>query len=162
MKASLIILSAGIAAAVYAGDINCEEYRKDVTAVMPEFSAFGKANKRNVQLLDKNGKTLGSLQLSPKEKYTRTEGFNGFINTAVILDNNGKISGIAIGKHRETPRFIDKIRRSGFMKRWNGKHIKEADKHKVDAVSGATYSCEAIKSELKVIFENNQRLKTGK
>ncbi|MBO5645185.1 MAG: FMN-binding protein, partial [Lentisphaeria bacterium] len=107
------------------------------------------------ELLDKDKKVIGYILTAPDKKYVRTEGFNAYINTAVVLNKEGKITGVVIGKHEETPRFMDKIRNAGFMKRWNGKTVKEAKELKVDAVSGATYSCEAIKAELKTIFGNS-------
>lgn len=125
------------------------EYISDIRSALPEFSSFGKERGREVELLDKNGKEIAQLKLAP-EKRERKEGFNGVIDTAVIL-KNGKICGVAVGKNSETPRWMSRVRKAGFLTRWNGKSLPEAAALEVDAVTRATYSCEAIKSEVRSI-----------
>ena len=160
MKTRLSILALVLASGTLFACPECdqkaaEEYRKDVAALMPEFSAFGARKDNRYELLGKDKKVIGYMLVAPDKKYERTEGFNAYINTAAVLNKDGKVAGVVIGKHEETPRFMDKVRNAGFMKKWNGKTVKEAKELKVDAVSGATYSCEAIKAELKTIFGNS-------
>ena len=70
-------------------------------------------------------------------------GFNG--PTPVEIDVvKGRISEIRILPNSETPSFIRRIKESGFLSRLNGKTLQEARDTKLDAVSGATYSSEAL------------------
>lgn len=125
------------------------QYEKDIRRLVPEFAGFGERSGRDINLLDKERKTVAVLRVAP-EKYERIEGFDGVVNVAVVLKND-RIIGIAIGKNSETPRWIQKVRASGFMEKWNGKTLAEAEKLKVDAVTGATYTSEAVKSEVKAV-----------
>ena len=127
-----------------------QEFSADIRQVLPDFEKFGKSGKREVELLDRNGSAIAVLRLAP-QKYERIEGFDGFIDTAVIVRNN-KVIGVAIGANKETPRWMKKVRDAGFLKKWNGKTPDEAKQLKVDAVTGATYSSEAIKSEVKAVL----------
>lgn len=129
---------------------NFEEYISDIKSILPEFAKFGNVKQREVFLLDKNNTCIATLRTAP-EKYERKEGFDGFINTAVIIKDN-KVIGVAVGKNSETPRWMKKVRSAGFLKSWNGKSVDEAKKLKVDAVTGATWSSNAIKSEVKAIL----------
>lgn len=126
-----------------------DEFAADIRRILPDFSGFGRRAGREVALLDKEGRTIGSLRLAP-EKYRRVEGYNDVINTAVVLVD-GRISGVAIGKNAETPRFLERVRRGGLLERWNGRRLSEAAGLEVDAVTGATYSSEAIKGEVRAI-----------
>ena len=120
----------------------------DIRTALPEFSAFGKRNGRDVDLLARNGERIGRLRLAPDGEAARTEGFNGYIDVAVVLTPNGKVAGIAVGGNRETPRWLERVRRAGFLTRWNGYSVPDAAKLHVDAVTGATYSSTAIRDEV--------------
>ena len=56
----------------------------------------------------------------------------------------GKISGIKVLPNTETPRFLQLVLDSGLFSRLIGKTLKEAEDVKLDAVTGATYSSEAL------------------
>ena len=105
------------------------EYAADISCLLNGFSAFGKKVKNCVELLDKEKNVIGYLRVAPNKKYERKEGFNSYINTALVFDKKGRILGAVIGKHEETPRFIQKIRNAGFMKSWNGKTAEQAKKN---------------------------------
>ena len=155
-----MILTAFSACAVFAcedcdkkaASTAAQEYINDISALLPKFSSFGKKVKNSIELLDKEKKVIAYLRVAPDKKYERKEGFNNHINTAIVFSTEGKILGVVIGKNEETPRFIEKIRDAGFMKRWNGKTSEQAKKMNVDSISGATWSCEAIKSEISTIL----------
>lgn len=137
------------AAVVQRSDEKLQEFTADIKALLPEFALFGASAGRETELLDSTGNILGVIRCAP-EKYSRTEGFNGFINTALVIKER-RIIGVVIGKNSETPRWLAKVRRAGFLTRWNGSILAEAAEMEVDAVTGATYSCEAIKGEVKAV-----------
>lgn len=137
----------------------CEQYRNDISEVIKNFAGWGKQYGNSIELLDAQGKVQGFMLL-PFKEYKRVEGYNGFINTAVVLSPEKKIIAIAIGKNDETPRFMQRIRQAGFMNKWNGLTPQQAETLQVDAVTSATYSSDAITGEVKAAcaeFNQNTR-----
>ncbi len=128
------------------------QYQTGVTEKLTGFDRWGKQHGNQVELLNAQGKVIGYLLLAP-EKYERIEGYNNYINAAVVISTDKRIQGVAIGQHEETPRFMEQIRKAGFMDRWNDLPPAEAANHKVDAVTRATYSYNAISGEVKAITQ---------
>ena len=57
----------------------------------------------------------------------------------------------------ETPRFFDQVLESGLLKAVVGKKVSEAAKMPLDAVSGATYSSEAVIENLRAGLKDAAR-----
>lgn len=76
---------------------------------------------------------------------TKTIGYGGPVPLAITI-SEGKISEIEPLPNFETPGFFNKA--SIILNQWMGKTPEEALKLNVDAVSGATYSSEAIKANM--------------
>ena len=131
----------------------CRQYTDDIQAILPNAAAYGAMTARKVQLLDAKNQVIGYLLLPPAGKRERVEGYNGVVNAAVVVSPDNKILGVVIGENNETPRFLDRLRNAGFLKRWNGKKPSEAAKLKVDAVTRATYSSNAVRSEVDAILK---------
>ncbi len=113
-----------------------------------------KAKKKN-QILDRifEGKKSDHLvgyciQVLPR-------GYGGPIKIAVGLNLEGKIIGIKIVQHRETPGLGTAIEERSFQKKFIGKG--EEDQFEVgkdiDAISGATISSRGVASGLKAAVE---------
>lgn len=73
---------------------------------------------------------------------TDIEGYAGQTPVKVYIQN-GKVLRVEALENEETPKYFDMVEK-GLMKKWNGKPVKIAEKQKVDAVTGATVSSEAI------------------
>ena len=130
--------------------IVCEQYRSDISRTLTTFAQWGMQYNNSVELLDAQNSVVGYLLLPP-EKYERVAGYNDYINTAVLLSPEKRIISAVLGKHSETPRFIKRVQDNGFMNKWNGMTPAEAAELKVDAITRATYSCNAISSEVKAV-----------
>lgn len=143
----------GFLTAAEAAPAECRQYTDDIQAILPNAAAYGSMTARKVQLLDAKNQVIGYLLLPPAGKRERVEGYNGVVNAAVVVSPDNKILGVVIGENNETPRFLDRLRNAGFLKRWNGKKPSEAAKLKVDAVTRATYSSNAVKSEVDTILK---------
>lgn len=130
----------------------CRQYMDDVREILPN-AVCGTMTARKVQLLDAKNQVIGYLLLPPAGKRERVTGYNGVVNAAVVVSPDNKILGVALGENEETPRFLDRIRNAGFLKRWNGKKPSEAVELEVDAVTRATYSSKAIRSEVDTILK---------
>ena len=96
------------------------------------------------------------------DEYCQGEEFKGF-NDVIPLEINmvdGKIASINILDNKETPRFLDRVKNGGLVENFYGLTPKEAIDLDVDAVSGATYSSNAIIKSVKTrmaIYEDEMR-----
>lgn len=99
---------------------------------------------------NKNAAQNGNATLYTDE-YCQDDEFKGF-NDVIPLEINmadGKIASINILDNKETPRFLDRVKDGGLVERFYGLTPKEAINLDVDAVSGATYSSNAIIKSVK-------------
>lgn len=90
---------------------------------------------------------LGVLSMSGKVIYTgdiagKVVGYNGPTPLRITVVD-GRITAITAEKNSETPQYFERAKSKIFPK-FIGKTVDEALKMKVDAVTGATYSSEAI------------------
>ena len=134
-------------------------FKREVKILMPSVAKFQSTSKGVCPLLDARGQKTGTLllELIPDEK--RKMGYAGTIEVAVLLDRSGKIAGVLVGKNQETPGFLRRVRNKGFLSSWNGKTLKDAAKTKVDAVTGATYSSNAIKAGVQQLLKDHGNVK---
>jgi len=70
------------------------------------------------------------------------EGYAGCTPVKVYIQG-GKVLRVETLENEETPKYFDMVRK-GLLKKWNGKPVAAAEKLKVDAVTGATVSSEAV------------------
>lgn len=113
--------------------------------IIPEIYSVEEANYPTSwsNIYDENGNEKGKFILtSPYCDDIR--GYGGNLKLAIIADNDEKITGLTILSHRETPSWIKGLHNIKFFDSWNGKTIEDISGHKVDAVSGATFTTEAV------------------
>lgn len=73
---------------------------------------------------------------------TDIEGYSGCTPVKVYI-KSGKVLRVEALENEETPKYFDMVEK-GLMKKWNGMSVKTAEKCKVDVVTGATVSSEAV------------------
>lgn len=73
---------------------------------------------------------------------TDIEGYVGCTPVKVYI-KGGKVLRVETLENEETPKYFDMVEK-GLMKKWNGMPVKTAEKCKVDVVTGATVSSEAV------------------
>jgi uncharacterized protein with FMN-binding domain len=61
-------------------------------------------------------------------------------------------------KNQETPKYFLKVKKA-LLDKWNGLKVKDAKALKVDAVTGATYSSEAVIENVKLGLDYYQNHK---
>lgn len=83
----------------------------------------------------------GSVRLNTTELGKDIIGYGGTVPLEIILEN-GKVKSVKALENSETPDFFKEA--SALLTKWNGRTVEEAQKLKVDAVSGATFSSKAI------------------
>ena len=77
-------------------------------------------------------------------------GFAGKTPLLIALDKKQKIIGTTILKNNESESYLKYVADEGLYNNWNGLSIEEAIDKQVDAISGATYTSEAVVNSLKV------------
>ena len=116
----------------------------------PDFEKAVPADHAGVyNILNQKGDFLCRIYLEKTGNDKRKVGYAGPIEVALLTDQNNKATGIILGKHQETPDFIDMLYDEGFPDSWNGLDLKDIPDHEVEAVTGATFSSEAIKSGIR-------------
>lgn len=70
------------------------------------------------------------------------EGYNGPTPMKVYISKN-KIEKIEFLKSMESPKYYAKVKKA-LQDKWNGLKVKDAKTQKVDIVTGATFSSEAV------------------
>ena len=70
------------------------------------------------------------------------EGYNGPTPMKVYISKN-KVEKIEFLKSMESPKYYAKVKKT-LQDKWNGLKVKDAKTQKVDIVTGATFSSEAV------------------
>ncbi len=70
------------------------------------------------------------------------QGYLGATPLKIYIQKN-KVVKIEALKNQETPKYFIKVKKN-LLNKWNGMKVKDAKKQKVDVVTGATYSSEAV------------------
>ncbi len=84
------------------------------------------------------GMIVNSTDLAPG-----VAGYGGPVPVKVWI-SEGRVDSIVPLPNNETPGFFKRLENEGLLKSWDGKEIAEGANMKVDAVSGATFSSEAL------------------
>ena len=79
------------------------------------------------------------------------QGYVGSTPLKIYIQKN-KVVKIEALKNQETPKYFLQVKK-GLLDKWNGKKVKDAQKLKVDAVTGATYSSNAVIENVKLGLE---------
>ena len=85
------------------------------------------------------------------------EGYNGNTPLKIYIQKD-KVVKIEAMKNHETPKYFALVKKA-LLEKWNGKKVKDAKALKVDAVTGATYSSEAVIENVKLGLDYYQKNK---
>jgi len=75
-----------------------------------------------------------------------------------IYIQKNKVVKVEALKNQETPKYFVKVK-NALLDKWNGKKVAEAQKLKVDAVTGATMSSDAVIKNVQLGLEYYQKKK---
>ena len=85
------------------------------------------------------------------------EGYNGNTPLKIYIQKD-KVVKIEALKNHETPKYFALVKKA-LLEKWKGKKVKDAKALKVDAVTGATYSSEAVVENVKLGLDYYQKNK---
>ena len=87
----------------------------------------------------------------------KVEGYNGPTPMKVYIKKD-KVEKIEFLKSMETPKYYAKVKRE-LQDKWNGLKVKDAKTLQVDAITGATYSSEAVIKNVQLALDYYQNNK---
>lgn len=99
-------------------------------------------------------KENGSFVINTTELGKDVEGYQGPTPLKVYIKNN-KVEKIEFLKSTETPKYYDRVKKF-LQSKWDGLKVKEAREKEVDAVTGATYSSEAVIQNVRLALDYYQ------
>ena len=85
------------------------------------------------------------------------QGYIGATPLKIYIQKN-KVVKIEALKNQETPKYFLKVKKA-LLEKWDGLKVKDAKNLKVDAVTGATYSSEAVIENVKLGLDYYQNHK---
>jgi len=97
----------------------------------------------------KDGRVLGIL-LYTSPLADAINGYAGPVPLLIGLDPRGVILGVRLVSNWESSDYLARVRRSGLLQHWDGMTWADAREARVDAVTGATLSSQAIIRGLQV------------
>ncbi|MGP1590384.1 MAG: FMN-binding protein [Prevotella sp.] len=89
-----------------------------------------------------NGVTIVNTTSLTKD----VKGFKGATPVKIFIKKN-KVIKVEALPNRETPKYFERLK--AFLTSWDGKSVSKASKAEPDAVSGATYSSNAVTKNVK-------------
>lgn len=104
------------------------------------------ANRNDDIITTENGMTV----VNTTELTRDIKGFKGCTPVKIFIKKN-KVVKVEALPNRETPKFFEKVK--PLLKHWDGKTIKKALNSEPDAITGATYSSDAIMKNVQVGLE---------
>lgn len=126
------------------------ELRQEVLQIAEEFSEVKDVKGDLIEEVyqgTKGGEVVGyTIKTTPK-------GYGGKVEVMVGISNDGKISGVKIGNHSETPGLGSKSAEPSFKDQYNGKSTKKqlnvvkgnaSNENDIVAISGATITSKAV------------------
>lgn len=80
-------------------------------------------------------------------------GFAGPVPILMAITDEDRVLGIQLMENEESPGFVEEIAEAGFFNSWDNKTVGEATTLEVEAVSGASMTSGAVKSNVKKALE---------
>ena len=111
------------------------------------------AGKKDDNMVKENGTYIVNTTTLGKDII----GYNGPTPLKVYI-KSGKIQKIEFLDNQETPKYNAKVKKA-LQEKWNGQKVKDAAQLKVDAVTGATFTSEAIIKNVQLGLEYYQKNK---
>lgn len=91
---------------------------------------------------------------------TLGKGVTGYVGTTPvkIYIKKNKVERVEALKNQETPKYFAKVKKA-LINKWDGLKVKDAAQLKVDAVTGATFSSEALVKNVQLGLDYYQKNK---
>lgn len=102
-------------------------------------------------------KEKGTYVVNTTKLGKNVEGYNSTTPLKIYIKKN-KVEKVEFLKSQETPKYYAKVKKA-LQSVWNGLKVKDAQKKQVDAVTGATFSSEAVIKNVQLGLDYYQKNK---
>lgn len=85
----------------------------------------------------------GAMVVNTTEAGKKIAGYAGPVPLRIFI-SEGRVDSVSVLANQETPSFFRRVTDAGLPQSWNGMTVEEAMAYTPDAVSGATYSSQAV------------------
>ncbi|MDD3001371.1 MAG: nitroreductase family protein [Candidatus Riflebacteria bacterium] len=119
--------------------VNIEEIRK----LFPEAASMRRIGIDEIIVKNVNDEQIGCV-LHTMPSCSDISGYAANVPVLIGLSNERKIVGLELQENKETKWFVERVLKRGLLNSWTGTVASEAVVLKVDAVSGATMTSNAI------------------
>lgn len=123
----------------------------EITKAFPKAKSIKKEAKWTV-VSDAKNKVVGYAVYS-KPASNGITGYAGETPLMIALNSKQRIKQVVLLENKETPSFLQMVVDAGLLNSWDGMKPQTAIAHKVDAVSGATYSSISIIKSLRAALK---------
>lgn len=115
---------------------------EDIKQIYSGASEFEMNRHGAYDVFNKKGEKVGSALLS--SEYTRQFGYGGRVPLLIGVNDSLIITKIILLPNNETADYIQAIYGDNFIGKWQGVSLEDAIEFKVDVVSGATHTSQAV------------------
>ncbi|MFV0366186.1 MAG: FMN-binding protein [Mangrovibacterium sp.] len=127
---------------------------EDVQKAFPKAHTFTSNSDKSFSVYDEQKNNIGKLLCSSNFEATQL-GYNGDVPILIAVNDSNQIAQVVLLANQESPEFIGVIYRKSLLDSWNGLSLDTSVLNKsVDAVSGATFSSNAITTGVKQTLNN--------
>lgn len=115
----------------------------DIHKVYPAAEKFVLTDKNNYQTLNANNEVIGNF-IASNNFIESNSGYAGEINVLIGFSVDKIIQGVVLLDNVESRDYVRQVNTPEFMNLWTGKRLDEAPTMRVDGVSGATFTSNAV------------------
>ncbi len=115
---------------------------REIQEIYPSAVSFERNRYGVFDVYDSIGEKTGSVLLS--SDYSRQYGYGGIVPLLIGVDDNLAITRITLLSNNETFDYVRAIYEDAFIGRWQGVRLEDAVDYRVDALSGATHTSNAV------------------
>lgn len=138
----------------------------DIKNIFPNAVSYEKSKKNTYVVYNSIKEELG-IVINSSPYSNEFFGYTGRVPVIIGVNNCQKIEGISLLENSESKESITAIRKKGYLTQWNQSPIDSINSLMIDAVSGATFTSNAIRdginARISVYLNNTQKkeLKTA-
>lgn len=125
----------------------------ELALVMLAATLQGAAQKGDEVMTKENGGYVVNTTTLGKD----VQGYAGTTPVKVYIKKN-KVEKVEFLKNQETPKYFARVKKA-MQGKWDGLKVKDAAKLKVDGVTGATFSSDAVSKNVQIALDYYQKHK---
>jgi pyruvate formate lyase activating enzyme len=121
-----------------------EELFSEIQKIFPQASSYKLSLSKQEWFLvfDVQEKLVGKFILT--QPFVHEQGYGGVVHLCIGVSPDGRIAGLVLTNHNETPDVVEFLKEKNFFESWTHLTVAQALSKRVDAVTGATETTQAV------------------